>query len=124
MGKLTTNGVRTDCNQVLAMWKDYGHLTLPDITQEQFETLFKEHEAQLADIALTRSRLIRERKERQQRATRLNDVCCRMRNLVRALYGNDAIELKQVGAVIRSERKIAQRTATSDSSIVSFAKQN
>lgn len=124
MGKLTTNGVRTDCNQVLAMWKDYGHLNLPDITREQFETLFKEHEAQLADIALTRSRLIRERKERQQRANRLNDVCSRMRNLVRALYGNDAIELKQAGAVIRSERKSPQRSAGQDAGSTGNAQQN
>jgi hypothetical protein len=106
------------------MWKDYDHLNLPDITREQFDALFKEHEAQLADIALTRSRLIRERKERHQRAARLNDVCCRMRNLVRALYGSDAIELKQAGAVIRSERKTAQRPAATDTGTVSTAQQN
>lgn len=118
------DAVKADCVNASGAWSRNPDLQIPGIDREGFDAKVDEVTRRNEEIATRERELASLKEERNDGLRILNDHCNALRLAAKLHYGVDSIQYGAFGGTRGFLRKTAQRTATSDSSTVSFAKQN
>ncbi len=113
---MTTKTHPTDvleqCKAAATSWAQFGEeQSLGNMGLETFTTHITEAEAIIAQINSLETQLVNLRNQREEKLADLWDRLKRVRNGVKAFYGDDSSEYEMVGGTRTSERKSPVRRA-------------
>jgi hypothetical protein len=95
----------SDCIRMQSMWKENPSFRLNDINLDQYDGMVRQIQTLTQSISDAEARMTDARIRRKALLSQASDVNTRLRSAARGYFGVDAVQLKQTGAKLRSERK-------------------
>jgi len=88
-------------------------IKLEDLSEEDFKKMVEKMGFINDKVTESENNLFKAEKERDEHFTKMNAFALRLKSLIVAIYGPDSPFLKQIGLVLKSERKKGKRGANS-----------
>ncbi len=93
------------------LMKDNPQIKLEDLSEEDFKKMIEKMGLISENITEAENKLFAAEKERDEHFAKMNAFALRLKSLIVAIYGPDSPLLKQIGLVLKSERKKRKRGA-------------
>ncbi len=95
------------------LMKENPQIKLDDLSEEDFKKMVEKMDLINDNVTEAENKLFATEKERNDHFTKMNAFALRLKSLIVAIYGPDSPLLKQIGLVLKSERKKGKKGANS-----------
>lgn len=106
--------VKVETDKILSVWKANPDFKLKDVTAEQVEADNARLDAVIKLVKQKEQEILPLRNERDDLATKLNEVNVRARSGMKGYFGLNSSQYEQVGGTRSSERKTPVRKSKPD----------
>ncbi len=95
------------------LMKENPQIKLDDLSEEDFKKMVEKMDLFNDNVTEAENKLFAAEKGRDEHFTKMNAFAIRLKSLIVAIYGPDSPLLKQIGLVLKSERKKGKKGANS-----------